>query len=75
MVLGIRYHTDITQDERHPNGSIIVQKENTDNVGKSAEQPLDMTSKDQDQITTSLISHEESVDMIVSSDNDHVNIK
>ena len=73
---GTRYslcHTDITQDEQHPNGSIIVQKENTDNVGKSAEQPLDMTSKDQDQITMSLTSHEEPVDMTVSSNNNHVN--
>ena len=73
---GTRYslcHRDITQDEQHPNGSISVQKENNDNVGKSGEQPLDMTSKDQDQIMTSLTSHEEPVDMTVSSDSVDVN--
>ena len=32
-----------------------------------------MTSKDQDQITTSLTSHEQPVDMTVSSNNNHVN--
>ena len=73
---GTRYslqNTDITQAEQHANGSIIVEKESTDNVGKSGEQPLDMTSKDKNQIMTTLTSHEEPVDMTVSRDNNHVN--
>ena len=75
-IQGTRYllcHRDITEDERNPNGSIIAEKANTDNVGNSGEQPLDMTSKEQDTITTTLTSQEEPVDMTLSRQNVAVN--
>ena len=73
---GTRYslrHRDITEDEGNHNSSIIAQKPNTDNVGNSGEQPLDMRSKDQDTITTTLTSQEVPVDMTVSRQNVAVN--
>ena len=66
---GTRYslcHRDITEHERNPNGSVIAQKANTDNVGKSGEEPLDMRKKEQNTITTSLTSQELPLDMSVS---------
>ena len=66
---GTRYslrHRDITEDERNPNGSVIAEETNTDNVVKSREEPLDMRNKDQNTITTSLTSQEVPVDMTVS---------
>ena len=66
---GTRYslrHRDITEHERNPNGSVIAQKANTDNVGNSGEEPLDMRNKEQNTITTSLTSQEVPVDMTVS---------
>ena len=73
---GTRYslrHRDITEDERNPNGSVIAQKANTDNLGNSGEQPLDMTNKEQDTITTTLTSQEVPVDMTVSRETVPVN--
>ena len=73
---GTRYslcHRDITEHERNPNGSVIAQKANTDNVGNSGEEPLDMTNKEQNTITTSLTSQELPVDMTVSRENVPVN--
>ena len=66
---GTRYslcHRDITKHERNPNGSVIAQKANTDNVGKSGEEPLDMRKKEQNTIMTSLTSQELPLDMSVS---------
>ena len=66
---GTRYslrHRDITEHECNPNGSVIAQKANTDNVGNSGEQPLDMRKKEQNTITTSLTSQELPLDMSVS---------
>ena len=73
---GTRYslrHRDITQHERNPNGSVIAQKPNTDNVGNSGEEPLDMTNKEQNTITTSLTSQQLPVDMTVSRETVPVN--
>ena len=73
---GTRYslrHRDITEHERNPNGSVIAQKANTDNVGNSGEEPLDMTNKEQNTITTSLTSQELPVDMTVSRETVPVN--
>ena len=73
---GTRYslrHRDITEHERNPNGSVIAQKGNTDNVGNSGEEPLDMTNKEQNTITTSLTSQELPVDMTVSRETVPVN--
>ena len=66
-------HRDITEHERNPNGSVIAQKANTDNVGNSGEEPLDMTNKEQNTITTSLTSQELPVDMTVSRETVPVN--
>ena len=69
---GTRYslrHTDITEHEHNPNGSVIAQKANTDNVGNSGEQPLDMRKKEQNTITTSLTSQELPLDMSVRRGN------
>ena len=66
---GTRYslcHRDITEHEHNLNGSVIAQKANTDNVGKSGEEPLDMKKKEQNTITTSLTSQELPLDMSVS---------
>ena len=66
---GTRYslcHRDITEHEHNPNGSVIAQKANTDNVGNSGEEPLDMRKKEQNTITTSLTSQELPLDMSVS---------
>ena len=73
---GTRYslcHRDITEHERNPNGSVIAKKANTDNVGNSGEEPLDMTNKEQNTITTSLTSQELPVDMTVSRETVPVN--
>ena len=73
---GTRYllcHRDITEHDWNPNGSVIAQKENTDNVGNSGEEPLDMTNKEQNTITTSLTSQELPVDMTVSKQTVPVN--
>ena len=73
---GTRYslrHRDITEHERNPNGSVIAEKPNTDNVGNSGEEPLDMTNKEQNTITTSLTSQEVPVDMTVSRETVPVN--
>ena len=73
---GTRYslcHRDITEHERNPNGSVIAQKANTDNVGNSGEEPLDMTNKEQNTITTSLTSQELPLDMTVSRETVPVN--
>ena len=73
---GTRYslrHRDITEHERNPNGSVIAEKANTDNVGNSGEEPLDMTNKEQNTITTSLTSQEVPVDMTVSRETVPVN--
>ena len=73
---GTRYslcHRDITEHDRNPNGSVIAQKANTDNVGNSGEEPLDMTNKEQNTITTSLTSQELPVDMTVSKQTVPVN--
>ena len=73
---GTRYslrHRDITEHERNPNGSVIAQKANTDNVGNSGEEPLDMRNKEQNTITTSLNSQEVPVDMTVSRETVPVN--
>ena len=73
---GTRYslrHRDITEHERNPNGSVIAQKANTDNVGNSGEEPLDMRKKEQNTITTSLTSQQVSVDMTVSRESVPVN--
>ena len=73
---GTRYslhHRDITEHERNPNGSVIAQKANTDNVGNSGEEPLDMRNKEQNTITTSLTSQEVPVDMTVSRETVPVN--
>ena len=66
---GTRYslrHKDITEDEHNPNGSVIAQERNSDNVPKSCEEPIDMRNKDQNTITTTLTSQEVPVDMTVS---------
>ena len=60
------HHRDITEHERNPNGSVIAQKANTDNVGNSGEEPLDMRKKEQNTITISLTSQQVPVDMTVS---------
>ena len=68
-VHGTRYslcHRDITEHERNPNGSVIAQKANTDNVGNSGEEPLDMRKKEQNTIMTSFTSQELPLDMSVS---------
>ena len=73
---GTRYslcHRDITEHERNPNGSVIAQKANTDNVGNSGEEPLDMRNKEQNTIMTSLTSQEVPVDMTVSRETVPVN--
>ena len=73
---GTRYslrNRDITEHERNPNGSVIAEKTNTDNVGNSGEEPLDMTNKEQNTITTSLTSQEVPVDMTVSRETVPVN--
>ena len=73
---GTRYSLcdrDITEHERNPNGSVIAQKANTDNVGNSGEEPLDMTNKEQKTITTNLTSQELPVDMTVSRETVPVN--
>ena len=73
---GTRYslcHRDITEHERNPNGSVIAQKANTDNVGNSGEEPLDMRKKEQNTITTSLTSQQVPVDMTVSRESVPVN--
>ena len=73
---GTRYslcHRDITEHERNANGSVIAEKANNDNVGNSGEEPLDMTNKEQNTITTSLTSQELSVDMTVSRETVPVN--
>ena len=67
------HHRDITEHEWNPNGSVIAQKANTDNVGNSGEEPLDMTNKEQNTIMTSLISQELPVDMTVSRETVPVN--
>ena len=75
-IQGTRYslrHRDITEHERNPNGSVIAQKANTDNVGNSGEEPLDMTNKEKNTITTSLTSQEVPVDMTVSRETVPVN--
>ena len=59
-------HRDITEHECNPNGSVIAQKANTDNVGNSGEESLDMRKKEQNTITTSLTSQELPLDMSVS---------
>ena len=66
---GTRYslrHRDITEHEHNPNGSVIAQKANTDNVGNSGEEALDMRKKEQNTITTSLTSQQLPLDMSVS---------
>ena len=73
---GTRYslcHRDITEHERNPNGSVIAQKANTNNVGNSGEEPLDMRNKEQNTITTSLTSQQVPVDMTVSRETVPVN--
>ena len=68
-IQGTRYslrHRDITEDERNPNGSVIGEERNSDNVPKSCEEPIDMRNKDQNTITTTLTSQEVPVDMTVS---------
>ena len=75
-ITGTRYllcHRDIAEHERNPTQSVIAQKANTDNVGNSGEEPLDMTYKQQNTITTSLTSQELPVDMTVSRENLPVN--
>ena len=73
---GTRYslcHRDITEHEHNPNGSVIAQKANTDNVGNSGEEPLDMRNKELNTITTNLTSQEVPVDMTVSRETVPVN--
>ena len=75
-IYGTRYsvcHRDITEHERNPNGSVIAQKANTDNVGNSGEEPLDMRNKEQNTIMTSLTSQELPLDMTVSKETVPVN--
>ena len=67
------HHRDITEHERNPNGSVIAQKANTDNVGNSGEEPLDMRNKEHNTIMTSLTSQEVPVDMTVSRETVPVN--
>ena len=73
---GTRYllcHRDITEHEHNPNASVIAQKANTDNVGNSGEEPLDMTNKEKNTITTSLTSQQLPLDMTVSRETVPVN--
>ena len=66
-------HRDITEHECNPNQSVIAQKANTDNVGNSGEEPLDMRKKEQNTIMTSLTSQELPLDMTVSRETVPVN--
>ena len=73
---GTRYsvcHKDITEDERHANGSIIDDNQIPDNVVKSGEQPLDMMKRNDSISADTVISHDQPVDMTVSSKNVDVN--
>ena len=73
---GTRYslcHRDIREHERNANASVIAQKANTDNVGNSGEEPLDMTNKEKNTITTSLTSQQLPLDMTVGRENVPVN--
>ena len=73
---GTRYsvrHKDITEDQRQANGSVIHENEINSNVVRSADEPLDMTKKDDLTTGQSVMLHDLPVDMTVSRHNVDVN--
>ena len=74
---GVRYslcHKDITGNQHQANGSVSHENESNSNVVRSADEPLDMTKKDDLTSGQSVISHDVPVDMTVSRDKASANI-
>ena len=68
---GTRYslqHKDITGNQCQANGSVSHENESNSNVVRSADEPLDMTKKDDLTSGQSVISHDVPVDMTLSRD-------
>ena len=67
-------HKDITGNQCQANGSVSHENESNSNVVRSADEPLDMTKKDDLTSGQSVILHDVPVDMTVSRDKASANI-